>query len=98
MRAAFGDPQESLLVQGEAMGECEHPGPEAVHQIPVEVELQDRVQVGPGTLVGPATIQDPEVFAIRIRNDAADDAQGAALGELLPAEGRPVGVAGSGLR
>ena len=94
VRSALGHPQEALVVQEEPVRETEEPGAEAVDQVAVEVELQDRVEAGPRALVRAATVQDPQVLAVRIGEDAAHRAQHAPLGHLLPAERGPVRVAG----
>ena len=74
VRAPFRYPQVSLAVEREPMREGKEACSEAVDQISIEVELQDRVEVRPGTLVRTAPVQDPEVFTIRIGPHAADDA------------------------
>ena len=91
---ALGHPQKAFVIEEEAVRKTEEAGPEAVDEVALQVELHDRVQVGSGALVGAATVEDPEVLAVRVGKDAADGAHHAPFGQLLPAEGRPVRVGG----
>jgi len=81
------------VVEREAVREGEEAGAEALHQVPLQVELQDRIHLRPRALVLAATIQDPQVPAVGVRKHAAHDAERASLRQLLPAERGSVGVA-----
>ena len=96
VRAALRDPQEAVVVEGEAVREGEEPRAEAVDQVAFQVELEDRVEVGARALVRAAAVEDPEVLAVPIGNHSADDAEGAAFGQRLPSERGAVRV-GEGL-
>ena len=97
VRPALRHPEESLVVEGEAVRKGEEARPEALHQVPVQVELEDRVDVGARALVGAAAVEDPEVRSVGVGDGAAHDPEGAALREMLPPQGGPIGVGGGGL-
>ena len=56
--------------------------PEALHEVAFQVELQDRVQVGPGALISAPPVEDPQVLSIGIGDDGVPG-QAEVLGHLF---------------
>ena len=98
VRTTFGHPQEPLVVEKKTVRKPEQPGPEAVDQVTLEIELHDRVEVGASALVGAAPVHDPEVLSVRIREHAAHRAHHPAFWQLLPPERRAIRIGGRRLR
>ena len=92
MRSTLRHPQKSLMVKKEAMGKREEPRTEAVDQIAIEIKLHDRIEVGPGTLVRTASIQNPEVAPVGVRKHPADRPHHPPRRKSLPSESGTIGI------
>src|SRR4029079_4858202 len=85
-RRALGDPHVALVIDEEAVRPVEETRAEALDQIAVQVELQDRIdfRVEAGVSVAFTRAQHPEMLAVRVHIDAGDDAELPSCRQLLP--------------
>src|SRR5262249_50203608 len=67
--ALVGDPDIALAVDGEAVREIDESGAQAGHELARGIELYDRRQVRLGAVVGAATLEYPNAFAVAIGLD-----------------------------
>ena len=80
---AIGDPHEPFAVNEQPMRKVHQPLAEALDGLSIEVDLDDRIEIGFGAPVGPAPIEQPQMLPFGIRLDPAGDAD-LAVAELVP--------------
>jgi hypothetical protein len=77
--------------------EGEHPCAEALHDVSLEIELEDRVLVREGAVVRATPRQHPDVSSIGIGKNPADHADLPSAGQLLPTVNGVIRIIGYGL-
>ncbi len=98
-----GHPHVAVRVHIDPVGPDKHPTPEALHDMAVQVELEDRVQVRIETLVAEpfrggciTPHHGPDMVATRVCRDAAHRAHLPSVRQLRPAINRTIRI-GQGL-
>src|SRR5436190_13817292 len=83
-RCAVGHPHEPFAVDKKPVWKVDDAFPEALDELPLHVDLDDRVKVRLRTAVPGAAIENPDMFAIPVRLDGTHDTQFSPF-ELVPA-------------
>ena len=91
-RPRIGDPDVALAVDVHAVRPQDLSRAEALHDLAVRIELDDRVDVRTGARVGAAAIAGPDVLAVGIDVDGADRSPLAAVRQRAPVAHGLVGI------
>ena len=66
----IGDPDVAITVHMDPMGEEKQPAAHAGDHVALRIDLEDRIEIGPGAGVGAASVDRPDVPAVGIDVDA----------------------------
>ena len=84
LRRALGNPEVPVSVHIKSVRPGKKTCANRLDRTPLAIQLVDWVQVRPGTLIGPTSLGDPDVFAIRIRLYAGNYSHATPTGQLSP--------------
>src|SRR4051812_20614625 len=89
---AIGDPHVAIAIDRDAVRRLDQPSAEALHEISVLVELEDRIERRAYTVVDPAALGDPDARAILVDIHGARRAPRATGGHFRPALDGLIGI------
>ena len=89
-RRAVGDPDVAFVIDEEAVGPCKNSASEVRHDVSIEIELEDGIQLRIDATVGAAAVQHPHVPSVGVREHARDGSPGPSTAELSPVGNRQV--------
>ena len=92
LRRALGNPEVSVSVHIKSVRPGKKTCANRLDRAPLTVQLMDWVQRRSGTLIGPTSLDNPYVFAIRIRLHAGNHSHGTPAGQLSPVINDLIGV------
>jgi hypothetical protein len=82
------------MIQEKAMREGEETGAKAVYEIPLEIELQNRISVAVRAVVRATASQQPHVPAVRVGKPPREGPEYFSTREFVPTFDLVVGVVG----
>ena len=92
LRRALSNPEISVSVHIKSVRPGEKTCTNRLDRAPLTIQFMDWVQRRSGTLIGPTSLDNPDVFAIRIRLHAGNHSHRTTAGQLSPVINNLIGI------